>query len=471
MTVTTDTPTGAAPMRSNGHQPDMHWPTLTRVTDTPTATPTHLSTRHTDTPAGTAPTHRQVARDTTDRQGDRQGDRHTDRSPDLSTGTAPTGRAIRRVLAGVSVALGFVILAPLALSGQDLYRWASSANGLNLDQPWPWFVPVALDLAAAACIGMTIVAVWRRERAGAFGLLVWGFGLVSAYGQSRHGVAERAAGRAQDLWWAMPAFAVLGPLLLEITLNKIRLWARKDAGEQHNGAAGFGKRWIPGVAFRETLSAWAASRREGIAKADEAIQFVRDRKAVAGMSAVEACRYAFGALGTREAHAARVWLSARHVSVTQADLDAARGGTDTRPMSTARPVALSASAPTGVSAAAGSTHRQGVDRIAGTTTGRVSTDRSDTVAVDMSRRAPKVTKAKADRSPRPKSVAAPTRVADTPVGGHSAAAVANAADLRRRYVDVLPSDYQIRQATKWSADRVKAARAALEAGADVSGGT
>jgi hypothetical protein len=59
---------------------------------------------------------------------------------------------------------------------------------------------------------------------------------------------------------------------------------------------------------------------------------------------------------------------------------------------------------------------------------------------------------------------------DTPAGGHSSAAVTNAADLRRRYVDGLPSDYQIRQATKWSADRVKAARAAHEAGADLLGG-
>lgn len=390
MHPTPDTPAGGT---INGRRPDL---------PLPTDPPTHPTYRPTDT-------------------------------PDLPTRTSD---AMRRVLTGVSVALGAVILAPLALSGQDLYQWAKSPTGLNLDQPWPWLVPVALDLAAAACIGMTIVAVWRRERAGVFGALVWLFALVSAFGQYRHGIAERAAGRAQDLWWAMPAFALLGPLLLEVTLNKIRKWARKDAGEQHVGAAGFGVRWV--VAPLSTLSAWAVSRREGISRADDALRFVQDRRTVKRLAAVEAVHYAFGALRSTDPHEARVWLTARGVSATQADIGAALA----RHMSPPAPVGMSP------------------DRVASTD---LPTDRQGEVAsvVKLTRPAPR------HRAPKATARRSPTHVG-TPVGSHSAAAVTNAADLRRRYPDTLPTDYQIRKATGWSPERVKPARAAYEAGADLT---
>jgi hypothetical protein len=250
----------------------------------------------------------------------------------------PLTAAARRILVAVAVALGLVILAPLALSSRDLYDWAAAPTGLNLNDYdpigwWPALPPVALDLAAAACIGMTIISAWRRERPGIFGLLVWVFALTSAYAQYNHGDAQKDAGLAQDAWWAMPAFAVLGPLLLEVTLHKLRRWARQEAGEQHTGAAGFGIRWLPGVAFRETLSAWAASRREGIAKADDAIQFVRDRTRLKDADPVEALHYAFGALGVVDPHTARVWLAARGIVVDQAAIDTATAGLPVAPVS------------------------------------------------------------------------------------------------------------------------------------------
>ena len=222
---------------------------------------------------------------------------------------------------GVAIALGGVILAPIALSSQDLYAWAAAPRGLALPGQWPLLVPIALDLAAAACIGMTIVAVWRRDRPGIFGVLVWVFALTSAYAQYTHGLAERAAGRAQDAWWAMPAFAVLGPMLLEVTLHRLRKWLRQDADEILTGAAGFGVRWL--VAPWSTLSAWAASRREGIASASVSLRVVAERRAVRRLSDVEAVHYAFGALGVDDAHRARVWLGARGRSVAQAALDGA----------------------------------------------------------------------------------------------------------------------------------------------------
>jgi hypothetical protein len=226
-------------------------------------------------------------------------------------------------LIAVAVCLGLVILAPIALSGQDLYDWANSPKGLALD---PWFagmVPVALDLAAAACIGMVIVGtIWRRERPGAFGALVWVFAGLSAWAQYRHGVAARDAGGAQDAWWLFPALALLGPTLLEVTLARMRRWARIDTEEQHHGAAGFGARWIPGVALRETLKAWAASRREGIDQAPVAVAHVREVQALRGLSVPDAVAYAVDAIGSRDRHTVRLWLQARGVEVDRAALDA-----------------------------------------------------------------------------------------------------------------------------------------------------
>lgn len=249
---------------------------------------------------------------------------------------APAAHVGRWVRIGVAVALGGVILAPIALSSQDLYAWAAAPRGLALPGLWPLLVPIALDLAAAACIGMTIVAVWRRDRPGIFGVLVWVFALTSAYAQYTHGMAERAAGRAQDAWWAMPTFAMLGPALLEVTLHRLRKWLRQDANEILTGAAGFGVRWL--VAPWSTLCAWAASRREGIASASMSLRFVAERRALCSLEDdVEAAHYAFSALGVDDAHRARVWLGARGRSVAHGALDAALRARIQRAVQTAPP--------------------------------------------------------------------------------------------------------------------------------------
>jgi len=246
--------------------------------------------------------------------------------PEPNTAHTPNEHAAanleRRIMAGISIFLAIVILAPVVLSGQDLYHWANTERGLNLAPAFAALAPIALDLAAVVCIGMVIVAaIVRRERPGLFGLLIWVFAGVSAYAQNAHGLAERTAGRAQDAYWFFPAIALLGPLLLEAALHRIRKWARQDAGEQQHGAAGFGNRWLPGVAFRETLAAWAASRREGISRWEDAVAFVRERNALSGLPRVDAVRYAVDALRTNDPYDVRVWLQSRGVSAEQEALD------------------------------------------------------------------------------------------------------------------------------------------------------
>jgi len=80
-----------------------------------------------------------------------------------------------RLLVGViAVLLAGVVAAPIALSSHDIVAWAGSPGGLGLTGHWPLFTFVALDTAAAVCVGMVFYTAWRGEPAGAFGLLVWG---------------------------------------------------------------------------------------------------------------------------------------------------------------------------------------------------------------------------------------------------------------------------------------------------------
>ncbi len=244
--------------------------------------------------------------------------KHDPSQPDDGGRTPDAGR---KLLIGVSITLGLVILAPVLLSSTDLYGWGRT--GLGLPRELAWLVPVALDCAAASCIGMTVLAAWRRERPGVFELLVWVFAGTSAWAQYHHGIAPAVRATAPDAYWAYPAFALLGPVLLHVTLSRVRRWARQDTGQIMHGAAGFGSRWLPGVALRETLAAWAASRREGIDGAADSVAYVREVAALRGLAGADALRYAWQALGHRDPYPARVWLQARHVMVTQTDVDAA----------------------------------------------------------------------------------------------------------------------------------------------------
>lgn len=224
----------------------------------------------------------------------------------------------RRVLTAVSIGLAVLVLAPIALSTQDLYSWARSSTGLGMPVGFAVLVPVTLDVAAAACIGMTIVCTLREERPGVFGVLVWAFAAASAWAQYRHGAQVRAAGGAKDLVWAGPMFALIGPVLLEVTLNRLRRWFRQESGRRLSGAAGFGVRWLPGIAFRETLDAWLTSRRVGIDTADAALAFVADAKALTRLGDAAALRYALAELQNGELHDARKWLQRRGRCVTDA---------------------------------------------------------------------------------------------------------------------------------------------------------
>lgn len=240
------------------------------------------------------------------------------------TGSPKVGRELPKgkmaiIWVIVFIGLTLVIAAPTVLSSQDLYDWAKDPHGLGLDGIFPYFVPAALDLAAVVCIGMTLIATMRAERAQVFALLVWVFAGTSGYAQYSHGIVARDSGGAQDAWWAMPSFALLGPLLLEVTLHTIRRWTLSDEGQTVSAL-----RWLPGVAFRSSFRAWKVGIRENL-KPTQAWRFSRDVQLLKGMPPVDAVIYAGTAAETMNPYEVRQWLAARGTFVTQKDLEEAAG--------------------------------------------------------------------------------------------------------------------------------------------------
>ncbi len=247
----------------------------------------------------------------------------------------------RRVLGGViALALAAVIVAPIALSSGDLVAWAASPKGLGLGGAWPLVVFVALDAAAAVCVGFVLFSAWRGEGAGAFGLLVWLFATGSAVANYQHG--RRTPAPDDAVFFA--AMSIAGPVLLHVTLHRVRRWVRIADGDYQPARAHFGLRWLPGVAFAETLAAWKTSVRAGISRPELAVAQVRQRRLLASLEEPERIRFAVGALGgTPGLHELRVWLADRgHLVATQALERTLAGPTATLTRTDQPPAALDA---------------------------------------------------------------------------------------------------------------------------------
>jgi len=239
-------------------------------------------------------------------------DQATGPADDEADGNSRAGRALGAV---IGVSLGAVIVAPVTLSAQHLIKWAHSPTGLGLPVYFAWVVFLALDLAAVACIGMVTLCAMRGEGAGGFKLGTWAFAFGSAAANY-----SGAHGAGQVFF---PAMSIAGPTLLEMVLAKVKRWARISEGTQVSARPKFGVRWVPGIAFRETARAWAAARRENIAKVSDAIAFVRETDLLAGMNDADAVGYATTAARTADPHELRQWLTSRGKDVAQSALPSA----------------------------------------------------------------------------------------------------------------------------------------------------
>ena len=188
------------------------------------------------------------------------------------TGIPRVGAAVLLTL--VAVLLTGVIVAPIALSSQDIIDWAGSPLGLGLDGAWPWITFLALDAAAAVCVCLVVYCAWRGESAGVFGWMVWTFAGMSAFANYQHSSAPGAPG---DAVWFFPAMSLAGPFLLEMIIRRVRKWVQEGTGQRARHSVSFGfARWVPGVgALRETYGAWRLARLDGINDARQAIEAYR----------------------------------------------------------------------------------------------------------------------------------------------------------------------------------------------------
>lgn len=220
----------------------------------------------------------------------------------------------------IGIMLAIVILAPLALSSQDLVRWAASPNGLNLSGIWSYVTFVALDCAAALCVALTIQAFHRGESAGLAHLLVWVFAGLSAFANYRQAVRTTA----HDDDWFLPAMSILGAVLLEVVVRKIRRTARSEYGVYERPLPKFrALRWI--VAFKETKFAWRLAIIDGITSPEDAVKAARERKPVVivdeslnELSKADKVKAAFASLDSYDVPNAIDWLNARGVKINRA---------------------------------------------------------------------------------------------------------------------------------------------------------
>ena len=193
----------------------------------------------------------------------------TDAAPSAGTPAARGGITTALVgLAGICLAL--VVVAPIALSSNDLIAWAGV--GLGLTGQWPWVVFIALDAAAGVCVLLGVWCAVRGTGGGAFGIGVWVFAGFSAFANYRHGLAVRDT--AADAFWFFPTMSLLGPGLLEAVMWLVRRQMQQTSGRRAHDRPKFGLvRWLPVVGSpRDTYGAFRTAQIDGIGTVDEAIR-------------------------------------------------------------------------------------------------------------------------------------------------------------------------------------------------------
>lgn len=157
-----------------------------------------------------------------------------------------------------------VVGAPVAISARSLAAWGREA--LDLADGWDWLVPLPLDGAALACVGLALHATQRGEAPGFARILVWVMAGCSAVANWRHGTTI-----SPDAALFFAGMPLLAALMLDLVLRRVRHTALSGLGALERPLARYRTaRWL--VAPSETWQAWRTAVREGITDPDEALQ-------------------------------------------------------------------------------------------------------------------------------------------------------------------------------------------------------
>src|SRR5260221_1593248 len=76
------------------------------------------------------------------------------RMTNLESSRETMGKGRKALAIFIGIALTTVIVAPISLSSTDLVKWATDIHGLGMTPALGWIVFVALDMAAATCVGI-----------------------------------------------------------------------------------------------------------------------------------------------------------------------------------------------------------------------------------------------------------------------------------------------------------------------------
>lgn len=188
----------------------------------------------------------------------------SDRQPARQAGS-------RIAMAATAIGITAVVAAPAAISARSLAGWGRDQLGLT--DGWEWLVPVPLDGAALACVGLALHATQRGEAPGFARILVWVLASCSAGANYRHGAT--VSPDAAIFFAAMP---LLAALLLDLALRRVRHTALGGLGALERPLARYRMaRWL--VAPQETWSAWRTAVCDGITDPDEALARARAARA------------------------------------------------------------------------------------------------------------------------------------------------------------------------------------------------
>lgn len=225
--------------------------------------------------------------------------------------------ALRRWLDVATWLLLLVVAAPPVLSSaKNLYELGH--RQLALPGHWALLVPLSVDAAALLCVFLTLRAVHAGQSAGLARGLVVAFAGISAW----LGYQQAALIGTQAARLFYPVMPVAAALLLDMVIRHRRRDALERLGALEPALPRFRMlRWL--VAFTETRRAWAAGVRHGITDPAACLAFVREVDALRNLGDVDAARYAFRATDSADQAAARAWLAARGVHLTQTALDTA----------------------------------------------------------------------------------------------------------------------------------------------------
>jgi Protein of unknown function (DUF2637) len=191
--------------------------------------------------------------------------------PEPGPGLTPEQQRERAAAVGGYLLLAFVGLCVALMSWKGLVDFGEDILGLG---EWAAkMVPISLDGAAIALAFLGLRSVLAGDAAG-FPRVLAVVVIGASAGFNFYQASRQYGDAAAELFFA--GMTVLVYLLFEVVLRQIRRRSLRAIGAIEAPLPRFRlARWLPGVAFRETLRAWKMAVRHGVTSPAEALELAR----------------------------------------------------------------------------------------------------------------------------------------------------------------------------------------------------